>query len=166
MKPVVDVRGADVSAVLRSHPRLVDVSEGFSVVVGDCQWVCRDGGAELEAHLFGRWTADDLVAAAGALFDAKFWLEGVALREVEQAWLRSPDAADLMPTLHGDTLPAPIPARFRGYNPHSLVRALGAEGAEHVILAVVTGWARDNRARWVPAGCLRHGMLEWKEPER
>ena len=166
MKLVVEMRAADVGAVLRSRPRLVDVSEGLPVAVGDCRWVDRDGRAELEARLFGCWAAGDLVAVAQVLSDVKFWLEGVALREVEQAWRRSPDAADLVSALHGDTPPAPVPARFHGYNLRPLIRALGAEGAEHVILAVVTGWARTNRARWIPADGISCGMIKWRRNEQ
>ena len=161
---VVDVCGADVSAVLRSRPRLVDVSEEPSVAVGDCRWVDRGGEceAELEVRLFGRWEASDLVGAAQALSDAKFWLEGFSLREVERAWRQSPDAASLVSALRGDAPPAPIPAQIRGYDLHPLIRALGAAGAEHIILAVVTGWARANRARWIPADGISRGMIQWK----
>lgn len=161
-KFAVDVRAADVSAALRSHPHLVDVSEGFSVVVGDCRWVTGAGRATLAVELFDRWSADDLLAVVRVLSDAEFWLEGVALREVDQAWRQSPDAADRTSALRGDTPPAPVPARFRGYNPHPVGRALGAEGAEHAVLAAVTGWAYSNRAQWVPAAHLNRGMIEWK----
>ena len=58
--------------------------------------------------------------------------------------------------------PAPVPARFHGYNPIPLVKALGAEGAEHAVPAAVTGWAYSNRARWVPARRFSRGMIEWK----
>lgn len=165
-KFAVNVRAVDVSAVLRSRPHLVDMSTEPPGVVGDCRWVTGTGRAVLDARLFDRWSADDLLAVARTLSDAEFWLEGVALREVEQAWHQSPDATDLMPALRGDTPPAPVPARFRGYNPISLVRALGAEGAEHAVLAAVTGWAYSNRAQWVPANRLNHGMIEWKRRGR
>lgn len=158
----VAVRTTDVSAVLRSRPRLVDVSAQPPVVVGDCRWVTGAGRATLDAQLSDRWSADDLLAVARTLSDAEFWLEGVALREVERAWRQSPDAADLKPALRGDTPPAPVPARFRGFNPHPVVRALGAEGTEHAVLAAVLGWAYSNRARWVPVSHLNHGMIEWK----
>lgn len=165
-KFAVVIRTTDVSEVLRSRPHLVDVSVEPPVVVGDCRWVTGAGRATLDAQLFDRWSADDLLAAARTLSDAEFRLEGFALREVEQAWQQSPDSADLLPALRGDTPPAPVPARFRGYNPHPLVRALGAEGAEHAVLAAVTGWAYSNRSRWVPASRLNHGLIEWKRRER
>ena len=161
-KFAVVVRTTDVSAVLRSRPHLVDVSVEPSAVVGDCRWVTGTSRAVLDVQLFDRWSADDLLAVAQTLSDAEFWLEGVALRGVDRAWQQSPDAADLMPALRGDTPPAPVPARFRGYNPTPFVKALGAEGAEHAVLAAVMGWAYSNRAQWVPASRLNHGMIEWK----
>ena len=165
-KFTVVTRTADVSAVLRSRPHLVDTSEDPPVVVGDCWWVTGAGRATLDVQLHDRWSVDDLLAVVRTLSDAEFWLEGVALREVDRAWRQSSDAADLVPALHGDTPPAPVPARFRGYNPIPLVRALGAEGAEHAVLAAVTGWAYTNRARWVPAGRLNRGMIEWRRRGR
>lgn len=161
-KFAVNVRAGDVSAVLRSRPHLVDTSTEPPSVVGDCRWVTGAGRATLDARLFDGWSADDLLAVARTLSDAEFWLEGVALREVEQAWQQSPDATDLMPALRGDTPPAPVPARFRGYNPIPLVKALGAEGEEHAVLAAVVGWAYSNRARWVPASRFNRGMIEWR----
>nr|DAJ69143.1 MAG TPA: hypothetical protein [Caudoviricetes sp.] len=116
---------------------------------GDCQWVTDDGWAAPDVQLFDRWSADDLLAVAQTLSDAEFWLEGVALREVEQAWQQSPDATDLEPALRGDAPPAPVPVRFRVYNPIPIVKALGAEGAEHAVLTAVTG----GRTPAVRGGC-------------
>lgn len=165
-KFAVVVRTTDVAAVLRSRPHLVDMSAEPPVVVGGCRWVTGAGRAALDVRLFDRWSADDLLAVARTLSDAEFWLEGVALREVDRAWRQSPDAADLVPALRGGTPPAPVPARFRGYNPLPSVKALGAEGAEHAVLAAVTGWAYSNRAWWVPARRFNHGMIEWKRRGR
>ena len=165
-KFAVIVRTVDVSAVLRSRPHLVDVSVEPPAVVGDCRWVAGTSRAVLDVQLFDRWSADDLLAVAQALSDAEFWLEGIALWEVDRAWQQSPDATDLLPALRGDTPPAPVPARLRGYNSIPLVKALGAEGAERAVQAAVTGWAYSNRAQWVPAGRLNHGMIEWKRRGR
>lgn len=165
-KFAVVVRTTDVSAVLRTRPCLVGMGAEPPAVVGDCRWVTGDGRAALDVQLFDRWSADDLLAVAQTLSDAESWLEGVALREAERAWQQSPDATGLMPALRGDTPPAPVPVRFRGYNPAPIVKALGAEGAEHAVLAAVTGWAYASRARWVPAGRLNHGMIEWERRER
>lgn len=165
-KFTVVVRATDVSAILRAHPHLVDMSTVPPAVVGDCRWVAGAGRASLDVQLFDRWSADDRLAIAHTLSDAEFWLEGAALREVDRAWQQSPDAADLMSALRGDTPPAPVPARFRGYNFTPLVKALGAEGAEHAVLAAVVGWAYSNHARWVPVSRLNHGMIEWKKGEQ
>ena len=165
-KFAVVVRTTDVAAVLRSRPCLVDMSAEPPVVIGDCRWVLGVGRAVLDAQLTGRWSADDLLTVAQALSDTEFWLEGVALREVDRAWQQSPDADDRMSALRGDTPPAPVPARVRGFNPHPVVKALGTEGAERAVLAAVTGWAYSNRARWVPAGRLNNGMIEWVRRDR